>query len=158
MIFVFDSVCRETRAWTHGEIEGPCFVATITSMRTGQRNRAAIIECAYELQYYLSTVKDVVVEHVHMMCPPSVSGRSQWSLEELESIVLFHGLVTGEIAVIYHTATATYKMGELDLRRKKDSRVLYSAKSLAGHTPQLSPGEVNEMSFQLYGSLRGQQA
>lgn len=153
MILVFDPAYQDVRTWGHGEIEGPCFLATITSMHTGQRNRAAIIECAYTLQYYLLAVTDVTVEHVHMMCPPSISGRSQWALEELRTITMFRGLATGESAVVYRTSEASYKIGELDLRRKKEARVLYSQKSLGRHSPEISPSWMRGVDLQLYGSL-----
>lgn len=135
MIFLFDRKHGEVRTSTHCEIEGLCFVATITSMRTGQCNRAAVVECAYELQHYLSTAKDVVVKHVHMMCPPSISGRSAWALEELESIVAYSGVDIAQHAVLYRTAIATYKLGELDLRKKKHKRVLFSARHLERQSP-----------------------
>lgn len=138
MIFLFDRKHGEVRTWTHCEIEGLCFIATITSMKTRQRNRAAVVECAYELQYYLSNAKDVEVRHVHMMCPPSISGRSAWALEELESIVAFSGVDVDQHAVLYRTAVATYKLGELDLRKKKHKRVLFSARHLERHSPEAS--------------------
>lgn len=136
MIILFDPKLKEVRTWTHCEIEGLCFIATITSMRTGQRNRAAVVECAYELRHYLLTAKNVVVNHVHMMCPPSLSGRSAWALEELESIVAFTGVNTDQSAVLYRTSVASYKLGDLDLRKKKHSRVLFSARQLEQHSPQ----------------------
>lgn len=138
MIFLFDPKQQEVRTWTHCEIEGPCFIATITSIRTGQRNRAAMVECAYELRHYLLTAKDVVVRHVHMMCPPSISGRSAWALEELESIVAFTGVDNDQSALLYRTSTASYKLGDLDLRRKKHSRVLFSTRHLKQHSPEAS--------------------
>ena len=138
MIFLFDPKQQEVRTWTHYEIEGLCFIATITSIRTGQRNRAAVVECAYELRHYLLTAKDVVVRHVHMMCPPSISGRSAWALEELESIVAFTGVDSDQSAVLYRTSIASYKLGDLDLRRKKHSRVLFSTRLLRQHSPEAS--------------------
>jgi hypothetical protein len=139
--------------WTHAEIEGPCFIATITSMRTGQRNRAAVIECAYELHYYLSVVDDVEVKHVQMMCPPSISGRSHWVLEELESIIMFRGVVSGENAVVYRTNVASYKVGDLDLRRKKEARVLYNIKTLKNCKNQYINNEAKDSDLRLYGAL-----
>lgn len=138
MIFLFDPKQKEVRTWTHCEIEGLCFIATITSMRTGQRNRAAVVECAFELRHYLLTAKDVVVRHVHMMCPPSITGRSAWAMEELESIVAFNGVDVDESAVLYRTSVASYKLGDLDLRKKKHSRVLYSARYLERYSPEAS--------------------
>lgn len=138
MIFLFDRKHKEVRTWTHCEIEGLCFIATITSMRTGQQNRAAVVECAYELRHYLLTAEDVVVRHVHMMCPPSISGRSAWALEELESIMVFTGVDIDQSAVLYRTAVASYKLGELDLRKRKRSEILFSARHLEQHLPKAS--------------------
>jgi hypothetical protein len=138
VIVLFDPKQNEVRTWTHCEIEGLCFVATITSIRTGQRDRAAVVECAYELRNYLLTAKDVVISHIHMMCPPSVSGRSAWALEELESIVAYTGIGIDQSAVLYRTSVASYKLGELDLRKKKRSRVLFSARYLKQHSPKTS--------------------
>jgi hypothetical protein len=138
VIFLFDPKHNEVRTWTHCEIEGLCFIAIITSMRTGQRNRAAMVECAYELRHYLLTAKDIVVRHVHMMCPPSISGRNTWAMEELESIIAFNGVNVDESAIVYRTSVATYKLGDLDLRKKKQSRVLYSTRLLTQHCPEFS--------------------
>jgi hypothetical protein len=123
-------------------------------MKTGQRNRAAVIECAYGLQDFLSTAKDVVIEHVHMMCPPSVSGRSAWALEELESIKVFRGVDIDQSAVLYRTSVASYKLGELDLRKKKQSRVLFSLCHLQQHSPEASNSAYGEMEPQLLAPIR----
>lgn len=138
VIFLFDREQKEVRTWTHCEIEGLCFIATITSMKTGQQNRAAVVECAYDLRHYLLTAEDVVVRHVHMMCPPSISGRSAWALEELESIVVFTGVDVDQSAVLYRTSVASYKLGELDLRKRKRSRILFSARHLEQYLPKAS--------------------
>lgn len=138
MIFLFDRKHSEVRTWTHCEIEGLCFLITITSMRTGQRNRAAVVECAYELRHYLLTAKDVQVRHVHMMCPPSISGRSAWAMEELESIVAYTGADIDQSAILYRTSAACYKLGDLDLRKKKHSRVLFTTRQLEQHSPEIS--------------------
>lgn len=153
MIFLFDPQQKETKTWTHCEIEGLCFIATITSVRTGQRNRAAMVECAYELRHYLQTAKDVVVRHVHMMCPPSISGRSAWALEELESIVAFTGVDSDQSAVLYRTSIASYKLGDLDLRRKKHSRVLFSMRHLKQHSPRASDTPYGNKSPQMLAPL-----
>lgn len=153
MIFLFDPKQKEVRTWTHCEIEGLCFIATIKSIRTGQQNRAAMVECAYELRHYLSTAKDIVVKHVHMMCPPSISGRSAWALEELESIVVFTGVDNDQSAVLYRTSIASYKLGELDLRRKKHSRVLYSTRHLKQHSPVASNTSRDERYPQMFSPL-----
>ncbi|MNQ71796.1 hypothetical protein D3C85_864780 [compost metagenome] len=153
VIILFDPKQKETRTWTHCEIEGLCFIATITSVRTGQRNRAAMVECAYELRHYLLTAKDVVVRHVHMMCPPSISGRSAWALEELESIVAFTGVDNDQSAVLYRTSIASYKLGDLDLRKKKHSRVLYSTRHLTQHSPGASDSQHEDRSPQMLSPL-----
>ncbi|MNI03571.1 hypothetical protein D3C85_713170 [compost metagenome] len=153
MIFLFDPKQKEVRTWTHCEIEGLCFIASITSIRTGQQNRAAMVDCAYELRHYLSTAKDVVVRHVHMMCPPSISGRSAWALEELESIVAFTGVDSDQSAVLYRTSIASYKLGDLDLRRKKHSRVLFSTRHLNQHSPEASATPRDERHPQMFAPL-----
>lgn len=153
MIVLFDPKQKEVRTWTHCEIEGLCFIATITSMRTGQQNRAAVVECAYELRHYLLTAKDVVVRHVHMMCPPSMSGRSAWALEELESIVAYTGVEVDQSAVLYRTSVASYKLGELDLRKKKHSRVLFSARHLEQHSPKTSDAPYADVYPQMLAPL-----
>ena len=73
-----------------------------------------------------------------MLCPPTVTGRDLWSLEELLQIVFFRGVETEESAVVYRTSIGTYKLGNLDLRRKKTHRVWYSEQSLRSYTPQTS--------------------
>lgn len=93
-------------------------------MRTGQKDRAALIRCAYELHYYLQVAQDVVIEGVQMLCPPAVNGTSGWSLEDMLQIVFFKGVDSDQSAVLYRTAVGTYKLGDLDLRRKKDSKRL----------------------------------
>jgi len=155
VIFLFDPKHKEVRTWTHCEIEGLCFIATITSMKTGQRNRAAVVECAYELRHYLLTAKDVVVRHVHMMCPPSISGRSAWAMEELESIVAFNGVDVDESAVLYRTSVASYKLGELDLRKKKHSRVLYCARHLERYPPLASDAPYEDIYPKMLSPLWG---
>lgn len=155
MIFLFDPKQREVRTWTHCEIEGLCFIVTITSMRTGQRSRAAVVECAYELRHYLLTAKDVVVRHVHMMCPPSISGRSAWTLEELKSIVAFTGVESDQSAVLYRTSVASYKLGELDLRKRKHSRVLFCARHLMPHSPVASDVSDDDRYPKMFAPLSG---
>ncbi|MBD8710108.1 hypothetical protein IFT47_26080 [Pseudomonas sp. CFBP 13711] len=114
MILVFDPEQDKTRTWTHGEIDGLCFIATIRSLATRQADRAAILGCAYELRHYMLTATNVSIRHVHMLCPPSISGRAFWTLEELESVVAFSGMDTNDNAVVYKTAVASYKLGDLD--------------------------------------------
>lgn len=122
-------------------------------MRPGQQSRAAVIECAYEPQYYLSTAKDIKVRHVHMMCPSSISRHSAWGLEERESIVAFCGVDTDQTAVVYRTSVASYKIGELDLRKKKQARVLYSTHHLQMHSPEASNTPYDEVGPQLFAPL-----
>jgi len=138
VIYALDLASREVHAMPQCEIEGPCFLATITSIHTGRRNRAAIIRCAFELQHYLQFAKDVIIEKLQMLCPPTVTSRDIWSLEDLVQIVLFKGVETGESAVVYRTSAGSYKLGSLDLRRKKTTRVLYSEQHLRAHAPQTS--------------------
>ncbi len=135
VILVFDPEQDKTRTWTHGEIDGLCFIATIRSLTTRQADRAAILGCAYELRHYMLTATNVSIRHVHMLCPPSISGRAFWTLEELESVVAFSGMDTNDNAVVYKTAVASYKLGDLDLRRRKKGRILFSTQQLLDHTP-----------------------
>lgn len=153
MIFLFDSKSREIRTWSHCEIEGLCFVITIRCMHTGQQNRAAVVNCAYELHHYLQTAKDVEIIQVQMMCPPSVSGLSVWILEELDSVVIYSGIDTHETAVAYRTKSKSYKLGELDLRKRKKSRKLYSAKYLSTHVPEKSEARSVDIDAHLYSSF-----
>lgn len=139
---MFDPACREVRTSTHCEVEGPSFLATITSVKSGKRDRAAMIRCAYELRHYLLVAKDVTIEHIQMMCPPSLNGKNHWTLEDLEKIVVFRGVERSQSAVIYQTSVATYKLGDLDLRRKKKSQVLYADDHRKTHVPQLSNGHM----------------
>ena len=138
MIYTLDPASREVHTMKQCEVEGLCFLATITSIHTGKRNRAVIIRCAYELNYFLHAATDVEVEGVQMLCPPTVTGRDLWSLEELLQIVFFRGVETEESAVVYRTSIGTYKLGNLDLRRKKTQRVWYSEQRLRSYTPQTS--------------------
>jgi len=88
-----------------------------------------------------------------MMGPPSISGRSAWGLEELESIVVFHEVDSDQTAVVYQTSIANYKVGELDLREKTQSRVLYSARHLQRHSPEATNTPYREVGLQLFGPL-----
>lgn len=159
MIFVFDPVHRDVRASSYCEIEGLCFIVTITCMQTGHE-RAAVVECAYELRHYLLTAKNVSIKYIQLMAPPSVSGHSHWTLEELERIVIYNGVGTNKNAVVYQTNNTTYKLGDLDLRKKKTARVLYTTRffhiheaeaaahpSVVSSTPRLYAGLGVERSF-----------
>lgn len=133
-------------------MEGLCFLITITSIRTGQRDRAAIVRCAYELQHYLECAKDVYIDGVQMLCPPTVNGKDVWSLELLLKIVFFESVERDESAVVYQTCEGTYKYGDLDLRRKKTRKVWYSERHLLSHRPQQSHRISNMGEPQLYAS------
>lgn len=152
MIYVLDPDSRAVHARSHCEVEDLCFLITITSIHTGQRDRAAIVRCAYELQHYLTCAKDVLIEGVQMLCPPTVSGKDEWSLESLVRIVFFEGVETDESAVVYRTCEGTYKCGDLDLRRKKTRRVWYSERHLFSHRPQQSHHLLDMGEPQFYAS------
>jgi len=154
VIYVLDPANRTVRASTHCEIDGPCFFATLTYLRTGAHDRAAIIECAYELRYYLQVAEDVVVEQIQMLCPPALTGRCGWSLEKLVSIVFFQGIEIDQTAVVYQTSAGTYKLGELDLRRKKTSERWFSQGQLLSLEPQLSDRDIGLKGHQLYAPLQ----
>lgn len=153
MIFFFDPVPRVARALTHCEIEGLCFFITIRCMHTGEQNRVAVVECAYELRHYLNVAKDVEIQQVQMMCPPSISGQHQWALEELESIVVHSGIDTEESAAVYKTEVGAYKVGELDLRKRKKTRVLYSKRHLLNHIAERSQTRSAASQPDLYSTL-----
>jgi len=138
LIYMLDPVSKAVQERSHCEVEGLCFLLTITSIQTGQRNRAAIVRCAYELQTYITCAKDVRIEEVQMLCPPSVNGSEVWSLEHLQKIVFFEGIETGESAVVYRTSDNTYKFGNLDLRKKKTRRTWYAEQHLFSRSNQQS--------------------
>ena len=150
---MLDPAGRAVIARSHCEIEGPCFLATITSVHTGKRDRAAMINCAYELQYYLHCAEDVVIEELQMLCPPTVNGGDAWSLEDLVQIVFFEGVETNDTAVVYRTSQSVYKLGELDLRRKKSRRVWYSKRLLRSHIPRITNRASDLCGQQLYAPL-----
>lgn len=153
MIFLFDPELGKVRTWKHCEIEGLCFFVTIKCLHTGHQNRAAIINCAYELRLYLQTAKDVEILTVQMMCPPSISGVPEWTLEELESVVLHSGVDTDENAAVYRTKSRAYKLGELDLRRMKKSRILYSAHHHLDHKAEISGAKASDNEGYLYSNF-----
>lgn len=128
---------------------------TITSLKTGKRDRAAIVECAYELRHYLVVAEDVKVEQVHMLCPPALTGKIGWTLEHLLDIVFHQGTEINDTAVVYRTTVRSYKLGELDLRRKKKSRRWYSeAHNQTTTTPSPTKDkEVEVEVHQLYAPL-----
>ncbi len=153
VIYVFDPARSSVEANSHCEVEGLCFLATITSIHTGKRDRAAIVRRAYELQRYLNFAAGVTVEGVQILCPPELTGRSGWSLETLVKIVCFRGIDTEASAVVYETPMGTYKLGELDLRRNKTRQVWYSERHLRAHSPCVSNQTFNVNEPQLYGSM-----
>lgn len=120
VILLFDPEQKEVRASTHCEIEGLCFFVSIRCMHTGQQNRAAVVSCAYELRHYLEVAKDVEIHRVQMACPPSITGQCQWTLSELESVIIYSGVDTDESAVVYRTKSGVLKLGDLDLRKRKN--------------------------------------
>jgi len=138
VIYVLDHKSRDVRVGLHCEVEGLCFLATITSVHTGKRDRGALIRCAYELQHYLTLAQDVAIEAVQMLCPPSLTGQEHWSLEELVQIICYRGIETDEGAVVYKTSMGTYKLGDLDLRRRKTRQIWYSERRLRAHIPRVS--------------------
>lgn len=155
MIYVLDPRTRTVHARSYCEVEGFCFLITITSIQSGKQDRAAIVRCAYELQNYLSCAEDVLIEGVQMLCPPSLNGREFWSLEDVIQIVCFRGAEADESAVVYKTATGTYKLGELDLRRKKTRHVWYSENRLHVRTPRVSTRDLNDSELFLYAAVPG---
>lgn len=88
-----------------------------------------------------------------MLCPPDLTGRDFWSLEDLVQIVCFRGIETGDSAVVYRTSKGTYKLGELDLRRKKTRHVWYSENRLRAHTPRVSNRIVDISELDLYAPV-----
>ncbi|WP_447649148.1 hypothetical protein [Pseudomonas abietaniphila] len=153
MIYVLDQKTQDVNTGLNSEVEGPCFLATITSIHTGKRDRAALIRCAYELQHYLSFAKDVAIEAVQMLCPPSLTGGEHWRLEDLIQIVCYRGIGTDEGAIVYRTALGTYKLGDLDLRKRKTRQVWYSEQRLRSHIPQPSDRVLNLNEPYLYAAV-----
>lgn len=150
-MLVYDPIEKKVRTWSHAEIEGPCFIATITSLKTGETNRAALLRCAYSLHEYLLMVKGVEIKHIHMMCPPSLSGKNHWIMEELLSVTSYTGLESLEGSVVYRTKETVYKIGEFDLRQKKQSRILYSLEHLQEHNPEPLSTRTEQMTTELFG-------
>lgn len=116
-------------------------------------DRAAMVSCAYELQYYVNVAADVEISDVQMLCPPGLTRSRQWSLEDLVQITCFRGVETQESAVVYRTSRSTYKMGELDLRKKKTSQVWFSKKRLEGHQARTSESAPEPADHQMYAPL-----
>ncbi|VVO36777.1 hypothetical protein PS712_05473 [Pseudomonas fluorescens] len=152
-MLIYDPIEKAVKTWSHAEIEGPCFIATITSLESGETNRAALLRCAYSLHQYLLMVKGVEIKHIHMMCPPSISGKSQWIMEELISVISYNGLGSPEGSVVYRTKESVYKIGEFDLRQKKKSRVLYSSEQLQGHISEALSHPAGRTTTELFGHI-----
>lgn len=151
--YVLDHKSRDVRVGTNCEVEGLSFLATITSIHTGKRDRAALIRCAYELQHYLTLAQDVAIEAVQMLCPPDLTGLDHWSLEELVQIVCYRGIGTAETAVVYTTSMGTYKLGDLDLRKRKTRQVWYSEQRLRSHVPTASNRSIELSEPYLYAAI-----
>ncbi|WP_144091005.1 hypothetical protein [Pseudomonas kilonensis] len=134
-MLVNDPISKTIRNFPHAEIEGPNFVATITSLATGDTNRAALLECVFALHHFLLAVRGVEIKHIHMMCPPSITGKSQWVLEELISITLLNEVTTQNVGVIYRTSSSVYKIGNFDHDHSLQGQVIYSAEMLDFHVP-----------------------
>lgn len=121
MIYLSESHTRTVRTGSYCEIEGMCFWVTLRSLFNGESERAAVVEDAYELNVFLTQTTGVEIAQVQTLCPPSITGRPHWSLEELRKIVIHRGLECSQSAVVYGTTMATYKLGDLDLRKRKRS-------------------------------------
>lgn len=134
-MFANDPISKTIRSFPHAEIEGPNFVATITSLATGDTNRAALIECVFALRHFLLAARDIEIKHIHMMCPPSITGKSHWLLEELISITLIGEVVAENEGIIYQTCSSVYKIGNFDHDHPPKGHVIYSAEMLNFHVP-----------------------
>lgn len=129
------------------------FLLTVTSAQTGMSERAAMVSCAYELQHYMNTASNVEISNVQMLCPPAITRSGKWSLEDLHQITCFQGVTTQESAVVYRTSHGVYKMGDLDLRKKKTSQVWFSRKRLENHQPRFSESASRPTGFGMYAPL-----
>lgn len=129
------------------------FVLTVTSTQTGLSDRAAMVSCAYELQHYLNAASDVEISHVQMLCPPAITRSGKWSLEDLDQIICFRGVATQDSAVVYRTSQGVYKMGDLDLRKKKTSQVWFSRTRLENHRPRHTELPIIAAEHQMYAAL-----
>ena len=112
-----------------------------------------MVSCAYELQHYLTIATDVEISDVHMLCPPALTGSGHWRLEELAQITYFQGVAPPDSAVLYRTSQGAYKIGELDLRKKKISRVWFSKKRLENLRPRISERVCGSSDHQMYAPL-----
>jgi hypothetical protein len=112
-----------------------------------------MVSCAYELQHYLNVAANVEISDVQMLCPPTLSRSGQWTLENLVKITCFEGVGTEESAVVYRTSQGVYKIGKLDLRKKKTSRVWFSQKRLENHRPRISEASPEPDAHRMYAPL-----
>lgn len=152
MIYVLDPEGRAVNARSHCEVEGPCFLATITSIQTGKRDRAAMINCAYELQYYLHCAEGVVIEALQMLCPPTVNGGDAWSLEDLVQIVFLKAL--NRMKPLWFIEPRTVSISsEIWTFAEKSRRVWYSKLLLRSHIPRISNRVPGLSGQQLYAPL-----
>lgn len=153
LIYVLDPAERTVFTRTHCEIEGIGFLITITSTQTGLGDRAALVSCAYELQHYMTIAADVEISRVQMLCPPALNRSGSWSLVDLDQITCFKGLSIQETAVVYRTDQGVFKIGDLDLRRKKTSYVWFSRKRLEKHQPRILESASTPADVGMYAPL-----
>jgi len=146
LIYLSESHSHTVRTGSYCEIEGMSFWVTLRSLFAGENERAAVVSDAYELNVFLTQATGVEITQVQMLCPPSITGRPHWSLEELRRVVIHRGIESSQSAVIYETAVATYKLGDLDLRMRKRSHALYSARNLKARiaSPAIPPKSAEE--------------
>lgn len=152
-MLVNDPISKKNRSFPHAEIEGPCFVITITSVKTKNTNRAALLECVFTLHHYLLAVSDVEIKHIHMMCPPSITGKSHWVLEELVSITFLDETKTKKGGVIYQTKESVYKIGDFDHDHSTQGHVIYSVQNLQSYVPKISNHHSDMDSLRLIGPI-----
>lgn len=153
LIYVLDPTEQKVFTRSHCELEGIGFLLTITSAQTGKSDRAAMVSCAYELQHYMTAASDVEISHVQMLCPPALTRSDRWSLVDLDQITCYQGVTTEETAVVYRTAQGVYKIGALDLRLKKTTKVWFSKKRLANHRPRISESHRTASAPRMYAPL-----
>lgn len=75
-------------------------------------------------------------------------------MEKLMSIIFFEGIEIDQTAVVYQTSVRTYKLGELDLRRKKTSERWFSEEQLTSLEPQISKSNFGLKGHRLYAALQ----
>lgn len=92
LIYLSESHSHTVRTGSYCEIEGMSFWVTLRSLFAGENERAAVVSDAYELNVFLTQATGVEITQVQMLCPPSITGRPHWSLEELRRVVIHRGL------------------------------------------------------------------